>query len=152
LIAAAAWLVWPVQVLRIVHVETRRLAWRVPVHNGTLIDLEYTNSLFLAPTTERFVVLNGLLRLTEISSTSQAVLEYLALEPPYERRGDRVVAKRPGLFFEELPIRIGQTGQQRLVVDGRQIPLYQVGTGEAVRVRIDNAPRLIQLVRARRGR
>ncbi len=126
----------PVGVLTITHEDTGRLLWRVVVGNGSQVELHYTNSLLNAPTTERFIVTEGLLRLVEINSTSQAVLEYLVLEPPYERRGDRVISKRRGPSFAELTIRIGQTGQQRFVIDNREIPLFRIGTGEAVRVRM----------------
>ena len=139
--AGAALLLIPVGVLDITHEGTGRLLWRLTVGSGSRIDLNYTNSLFDAPTTERFIVTNGLLRLTEISSTKQAVLEYLVLEPPYEQRDGRFVSKRRGPSFAELVIRIGQTGQQYLVVDGREVPLYRVGTGEAVRLRMSRMPR-----------
>ena len=147
LAAAAAFLLISVPVLRVTHAGTGEVLWRVVVWNGAQIDLNYTNSLFDAPTTERFVVTGGLLRLAEISTTKQAVLEYLVLEPPYETRGDRLVSKRRGPMFEELTIRIGQTGQQRLVVGGQELRLYRVGTGEAVRVRIVQTPRFLTLIR-----
>jgi hypothetical protein len=148
--AAATFLLLPVPVLRVTEADTGRLLWRVVVANGSQVDLDYTNSLFDAPTTERFIVTGGLLRLAEISSTKQAVLEYLVLEPPYEERGGRFVSRRRGPLFADLTIRIGQTGQQRLVAGGREIPLYEVGTGGAVRVAVTETPRLIALVR--RGR
>lgn len=141
LAAGAALLLIPVGVLDITHEGTGRLLWRLTVGSGSRVDLNYTNSLFDAPTTERFIVTNGLLRLTEISSTKQAVLEYLVLEPPYEQRDGRFVSKRRGPSFAEFVIRIGQTGQQYLVVDGREVPLYRVGTGEAVRLRMSRMPR-----------
>ncbi|MDR7522605.1 MAG: hypothetical protein QN168_09100 [Armatimonadota bacterium] len=141
LAAAAAILLLPVSVVEVAHAGTGRLLWRVPVSDGDTVDLNYTNSLFNAPTTERFVVTGGLLRLVEISSTQQAVLEYLILEPPYQRRGSRVVSERRGPSFKELTIRIGQTGQQRLVFGTLEVPLYRVGTGEAVRVRMARMPR-----------
>jgi hypothetical protein len=151
-IAAVAWFIMPVQALRVRSATDGRILWRVPVHNGSIVDLNYTNSLYNAATTERFTVYNGHLRPVEISSEKQAVLEYLALEPPYERRGDRVVAKGRNILFAELPIRIGQTGQQRLEIGGQIIPLYEVGTGEGVRVAVARVPRLIDLAQARRMR
>jgi hypothetical protein len=132
------------------HVETGDVLWRVAVHNGAHVDLNYTNSLYDAPTTERFIVTGGLLRLAEISSTKRAVLEYLVLEPPYEERDDRFVSKRRGPFFADLTIRIGQTGQQRLVAGGRELPLYEIGTGDAVRVSVGRAPRLLALLQSTR--
>jgi len=152
LIAAVAWFVMPVQVLRVRSSVDGRILWRVPVRNGSIVDLAYTNSLFNAATTERFTVYNGYLRPVEISSEKQAVLEHLALDPPYERRGDRVVAKGRSVLFAELPIRIGQTGQQRLEIGARVVPLYEAGTGEAVRVAVARVPRLIDLAQARRAR
>jgi hypothetical protein len=151
-IAAVAWFIMPVQALRVRHAADGRILWRVRVHNGSLVDLNYTNSIYNAATTERFSVYNGHLRPLETSSDKQAVLEYLALDPPYERRGGRVVAKGRNILFAELPIRIGQTGQQRLEVAGRVIPLYEVGTGESVRVAVARVPRLIDLAQARRLR
>jgi hypothetical protein len=122
------------------------LLWQVTLAGGAEVRLDYINSLFNAPTTERFVVAGGLLRLTEISSTSQAVLEHLVLEPPYEERDGRFISRRQGPMFEDLTIRIGQTGQQRLVVGRRELPLYQLGVGEAVRVSVTRMPRLVALV------
>jgi hypothetical protein len=151
LIAAVAWFIMPVQVLRVRSATDGRLIWRVPVRNGSIVDLNYTNSLYNAATTERFAVFNGHFRPIEISSEKQAVLEYLSLDPPFERRGDRIVAKGRNILFAELPIRIGQTGQQRLEVGGRVIPLYEMGTGEAVRVAVARVPRLIDLAQARRA-
>lgn len=151
LAAAAAPLLAPISTLDVTHGGNGRLLWRVPVTNGTRIDLAYTNSLYNAPTTERFVIAGRLLRLEEISSTREAVLEYLALAPPYESRNGRLVSKRPGPSFAELTIRIGQTGQQRLVIEDQEVPLYRVGAGEAVRVRVSRAPRVMTLLR-RRGR
>lgn len=147
LAAAAAFLLISVPVLRVTRAESGEELWRVVVWNGAQIDLNYTNSLFDAPTTERFVVTGGLLRLVEISTTKQAVLEYLVLEPPYETRGDRVVSKRRGPMFGELIIRIGQTGQQRMVAGGQELPLFRVGTGEAVRARIVQTPRVLTFIR-----
>jgi hypothetical protein len=148
---AAAFLFVPVPVLTVASPETGAVLWRVPVAAGERVDLNYTNSLYNAPTTERFVVTGGLLRLTEVSSTRQAVLEYLALDPPYEHRNGRLVSKRPGPLFPELTIRIGQTGRQRLAVGGRELPLYQAGTGEALLVRVARAPRLLVLIRRLRS-
>lgn len=144
--AAAAALLVPVPVLRVTDAATGALLWQVTAAGGTEVRLEYINSLFDAPTTERFVVTGGLLRLTEISSTSQAVLEYLVLEPPYEERDGRFISRRQGPMFEDLTIRIGQTGRQRLVVGRHELPLYQLGVGEAARVRVTQMPRLVTLV------
>lgn len=136
----------PSTVLDITHGDTGRLLWRVPVRERLRVDLDYTNSLFYAPTTDRFVVEDMRLRLVEISSTREAVLLHAGLSGPFEKRADRFVAKRPGPVLAELTIRIGQTGKQRLVVGGRRIPIWRVGVGEAVRLQLSRVPRVLALI------
>ncbi|MGH2373110.1 MAG: hypothetical protein ACREJ4_02950 [Candidatus Methylomirabilaceae bacterium] len=136
----------PFTVLDITHDGTGRLLWRVPVRERFRVDLDYTNSLFYAPATDRFVVEDLRLRLVEISSTREAVLLHAGLEGPFEKRAGRFVAKRPGPVLAELTIRIGQIGKQRLVVGGRRIPIWQVGVGEAVRLRLSRVPRVLALI------
>lgn len=142
---AAALAFSPTTVLDVTHDRTARLLWRVPGRAGSTVDLNYTNSLFNAPTTDRFVIDGGRLRLVEISSTKEAVLEHAGLAGPHKMRDGRFVAERPGPVLGELTIRIGQTGQQRLVVDGREMPLYRVGVGEAVKVKVTRVPRALAL-------
>lgn len=141
-VAAAAFLAaLPVPVLDVTHVETGRLLWRVGVRDGSRVDLAYTNSIFNAPTTERFTVEGGSLRLTEVLTTSEAVFEYLRLDPPYERREGLLVARIRGPAIEALTTRIGQTGQQRLIVDGAGFPLFRIGVGQAARLTLRRVPR-----------
>lgn len=139
---AAAFLAVPVTVLEVTARASGRLLWRVPVEDGATVDLEYTNSIFNAPTTERFEISDRSFLLVEVSSTQEAVLQYLALDPPYQSRNGRLVSKRQGPTVGELTVRIGQTGQQRLTAGGREIPLYRVGTGEAVRLAISRMRRV----------
>jgi len=139
---AAATLLTPVSVLDVTHDATGRRLWRVAVSERSRIDLHYTNSLFNAPTTDRFVIEGTRLRLAEISSAKEAVLLHAGLDGPHELREGRFVAKRPGPVLAELIIRIGQTGQQHLTVDGREIPLYRIGVGEAARVRVSRVARV----------
>lgn len=146
LATAAALLLVPVRSLEVTDVRTGRLLWRVPAADGSTVDLDYTNSIFNAPTTERFEVSGRSLRLVEVSSTQEAVLQYLALDPPYQSRNGRLVSKRYGPAVGELTIRIGQTGRQHLVVGSREIPLYRVGIGEAVRLAISKVPRVLVVI------
>lgn len=129
------------RVLDVTHVETGRLLWRVAVRDGSLVDLSYTNSIFNAPTTERFAVEGRSLRLTEVLTTSEAVFEYLRVDPPYEQRVGLLVARIRGPAIEALTTRIGQTGQQRLTVDGVEFPLFRIGVGEAARLTLRQVPR-----------
>ncbi|MDR5682586.1 MAG: hypothetical protein QN163_00970 [Armatimonadota bacterium] len=125
------------------HAGTGRLLWRVPVGPRSQVRLEYTYSLYGAPTAERFEVAAGGLRLVEVSSTEEAVLEHLGLPPPYHRRGDELVGRSDGAVHTRLTVRIGPTGRQRLWVDGHDLPLYRVGTGEAVEIVLRRVPRVI---------
>jgi len=143
--AAAALLSAPIRVLEITHESTGRLLWRVPVRSGATVDLHYTNSIYNAATTERFTVDGESLRLVEVSSTREAVLEYLRLDSPYHVRDGRFVVSTSGPSLSTFTTRIGQTGQQRLVVQGLEIPLYRIGTGEAAKVMLTRTPRVITL-------
>ncbi len=137
----------PVGVLSITREGSGGLLWRVLVGNGSQVELRYTNSRYNAPTIQRYIVADGLLRLVEISSTSASVLEFLVLERPYELRGGQFVSKRRGPSFEVLTVRIGETERQTLVVNGREVPLYRVGVGETVRVTMSRMPRALALLR-----
>ncbi len=115
--------------------DTGRLLWRLPVHDGTVVDLRYTSSLFRVPVIERFTVEGATLRLVEVLAPAEAVFEYLRMDPPYARREGWLAAAPPQpVRLASLVTRIGPTGQQRLVVDGTTLALYRAGTGQAVRI------------------
>lgn len=136
------------QVLEITHADTGRLLWRLPVRDGTVVDLRYTSSLFRVPVVERFTVDGAALRLLEVLSPAEAVFEYLRLAPPYARRGPWLAAAPPEpVRLASLVTRIGPTGQQRLVVDGTTLALYRAGTGEAVRIAVARQVRGVALWR-----
>jgi uncharacterized protein (UPF0248 family) len=143
--AAAALLSAPVRVLEVRHVGDGRLLWRVPVHAGSTVELHYTNSIYNAATSERFAVHGEALRLMEVSSTKEAVLEYMRLDSAYEQREGRYVARVGGPTLASFTTRIGQTGQQRLAVEGAEIPLHRIGVGEAATVALTRLPRLLVL-------
>ncbi len=142
-VAALAATLLPVPTLEVVHEDSGRLLWRVPVRAGTRVGLHYVNSLYHAPTSEHFVVDGLALRLVEVTTTAEAVMEYLRLDPPYQNRGGRLVAATSGPVLPALVTRIGQTGRQRLDVQGRSFALYQVGVGEAVRLQVVRRPWLL---------
>jgi len=120
--------------------EGGHVMWRVPVRSGTPVVLAYTNSIYRAPTEELLIVTAGRFRLTEVRSTSEAVLQYNALSPPYTRRGAYLAAAAHVELPALLPLRIGQTGRQRLIVDGRTLPLFTAGTGTRVTLEIRRLP------------
>jgi len=134
-------LAWPSQML-VISDETGAVRWRVPVADGAEVVLRYTNSVYLAPTWERFVVRGGRLHLRDISSTREAVLEYNRLAPPYQVAGGRVTAPVSGIVLDGYTLRVGARGHPILRVGSAVLPLYQAGEGAGLRVAIRRAPRL----------
>lgn len=140
LAAALAAGLTPVSVLEVVHEDSGRLLWRTTVRPGSRVSLHYVNSLYHAPTAEQFVVDGQTLRLVEVATTAEAVMEYLRLDPPYRTRGGWLAADTSGPTLAALVTRIGDTGRQWLEVGGRTVPLHRVGVGEAVRIRVVRRP------------
>jgi len=138
----AAGLSWPSGIL-VVSDEAGAALWRVPVTEGTQIVLHYTNSIFLAPTWERFEVRGGRLHLLDVSSTREAVLEYNRLAPPYRHDGARLKAPVAGVVLDVLPLRVGARGRPVLQVGRTELPLYRAGAGTGLRVTIRREPRLL---------
>ena len=138
-----AGLAWPSGIL-VVSDETGAVRWRVLVAEGTPVVLQYTNSIYLAPTWERFVVRGGRLYLLDVSSTREAVLEYYRFAGPYRREGPRVTAPVSGLVLDLLPLRIGERGRPLLQVGRTVLPLYEAGVGAGLRVAIRREPRLLR--------
>ncbi|HEY3247937.1 MAG TPA: hypothetical protein VGK88_06585 [bacterium] len=118
------------------------MMWRVPVGVGTPVVLVYTNSIYRAPTEERLLVTATGFELVEVRSTSEAVLHYNALSPPYARQGGYIAARTRIALPPVLPMRIGQTGRQRLIVAGRLVPLFAAGVGTRVTVELAHMPLL----------
>lgn len=143
LAAAALAALAPIPVLEVVHADGGRLLWRLPVRDGSRVRLHYVNSLYHAPTTEEFAVTADGLRLVEVTTTAEAVMEYLRIDPPYRVVHGRLAADTSGPTVPALVTRIGQTGRQWLEVDDRSLPLYRVGVGEAVRIRVVRRPRAV---------
>lgn len=137
----AAGLAWPSQVL-VVSDGDGRVRWLVPVSEGTAVVLRYTNSIYLAPTWERFLVRGGSLHLVDVSSTREAVLEYHRLAPPYRAEGERLVAAVSGVALDGYALRVGPRGRPTLQVGSRVLPLYRAGVGASLHIAIRRAPRL----------
>lgn len=137
----AAVLAWPSPVL-VVADDAGAVHWRVPVTEGSPVILQYTNSIYLAPTWERFAVRGGRLALVSITSTREAVLEYNRLGPPFVREGGRVTAPVSGVVLDVLPLRVGDRGHPVLQVGRISIPLAAGGPGTRWHVSIRRAPRL----------
>ncbi len=136
----AAGLAWPSQVL-LVSDEDGRVRWQVPAGEGTAVVLQYTNSIYLAPTWERFVVRGGRLHLVEVSTTREAVLEYHRLAPPYRVEDGRLVAAVSGVTLDGYTLRVGSLGRPVLQVGSRVLPLHTAGVGTALHIALRRVPR-----------
>ncbi len=148
IVLLTAALAWPSGML-VVSDEQGRVRWRVPVAEGSPVVLQYTNSIYLAPVWERFVVRAGRLELVSVSSTREAVLEYNRLAPPFVWEGPRVTAGVKDVSLAVLPLRIGERGHPTLDAGGVSLPLYQAGSGTALRISLRHAPRLFAWIGAR---
>lgn len=104
--------------------------------------LEYVNSIWGAPTWERFVLRSGRLALVEVTSTAEAVLEYHRLPAPYRREDGRLAASVTSVTLDAFTLRVGEHGRPVLHVDGRTLPLYDAGVGTGLRVAVRRLPRL----------
>ncbi len=138
----AAGLVWPSGMI-VVTDATGAARWRAPTAEGATVTLQYTNSIYLAPTWERFIVRQSRLQLLDVSSASEAVLEYNRLAPPYRVEGGRVVASVSGVVLDEFTLRIGARGRPTLQVGARTLPLYEAGEGEELHIAVRRAPRFL---------
>lgn len=117
----------------VVIAEGGQTLWTRSIRNGSPVILEYTNSLYLAPTQEHFTVRPGGFALKEVWSTSDAVLAYNSLPAPYHRRGKFFVSS-VGAFVPEIVTRIGPIGRQTLHVADEELPLYEAGPGTRVTI------------------
>ncbi len=141
--ALAAGLLWPSASL-VVTDEDGTALWRLPVHEGSTVVLQYTNSIYLAPVWEQFTLRGGRLHLMEVSSTSEAVLEYNRHPGPYRRSGDLVSVPVSGQALDLVPLRVGERGRPTLQVDGVTLPLYRAGVGAGLRIWVRRASRFLQ--------
>ncbi|MGH2437315.1 MAG: hypothetical protein ACRDFA_10000 [bacterium] len=107
--------------------------WARPVGEGSPVVLQYTNSLYLAPTQEHFTVKPGGFALREVWSTSDGVLAYNSLPAPYLRRGKFFISSVRA-FVPAIVTRIGPIGQQTLHIGSEELPLYKAGTGIRVTI------------------
>lgn len=138
----ATGLLWPSTAL-IVADERGVALWRLTVAEGSVVMLQYTNSLYLAPVQERFEVRGGRLQLIQVASTSEAALEYNRHPGPYRRSGAWLIASVSGVTLDVLALRVGERGRPTLEVDGATLPLYQAGSGTGLRISVRREARLL---------
>ncbi len=88
--------------------------------------IEYVHSYYEAPAAEHFSAdPQGGFELIEISSSSEAVLDYYGLEGQKLADGERThLVPKETRRFEELPLVGTEIGQRTLVVSDRRVPLF----------------------------
>ncbi len=86
--------------------------------------LEYRHSYYRVAARELFRAEGSSFHMVEVSSPSEAVLDYYAIAG--EKRLGRVATLAPARprRFERLPLIATTTGRRTLAVDGRRYPLY----------------------------
>ena len=101
-------------------------------------EIEYVHSYYEVPATEHFVAWpDGSFELVEVSSPSEAVLDYYELEGRKEAGGDlsRLTPDEPRRF-DKLPLIGTEKGERTLVVSGERFPLYEEGLPRHVTIRV----------------
>lgn len=101
--------------------------------------IEYVHSYYEVPAVEHFVAeREGNFELVEISSSSEAVLDYYELEGHKEAGDDllRLVLDEPQRF-ETLPLIGTEKGRRTLDVSNERFPLYAEGGPQHLVIRVE---------------
>lgn len=113
--------------------------------------IEYVHSYYEASAAEHFVAeRDGSFELVEISSSSEAVLDYYELEGRKEETDGewmRLLPDEPQRF-EELPLIGTEKGRRTLVVSGERFPLYEERGPRHVTIRVEEETPFAGLRRA----
>lgn len=102
-------------------------------------EIEYVHSYYQAPAAEHFAAdEDGSFELFEVSSPSEAVLDYYELKGRKEIGDDilRLLPEKPQRF-EALPLVATEKGGRTLVVSGERIPLYEEGGSRRVIIQVE---------------
>ena len=102
-------------------------------------EIEYVHSYYDAPVVEHFVAEKyGGFELVEVSSSSEAVIDYYELEGHKEAGDDllRLVLDEPQRF-ETLPLIATEKGRRTLEVWNERFPLYARGGPQHLVIRVE---------------
>jgi hypothetical protein len=116
-----------------------RTTSRYPLPGSGEFEIEYVHSYYQAPAAEHFAAdEDGSFELFEVSSPSEAVLDYYEMEGRKET-GDDLLQLVPGgsQRFETLPLIATENGRRTLVVSGERIPLYEEGGLRHVTIQVE---------------
>jgi hypothetical protein len=116
-----------------------RMTSRSPLPGSGEFEIEYVHSYYQVPAAEHFVAdEDGTFELFEVSSPSEAVLDYYEMEGRKETGYDslRLVSQEPQRF-ETLPLIVTEKGRRTVVVSGERIPLYEEGGLHRVTIQVE---------------
>ncbi len=128
--------------------------FRSPLPDSGDFEIEYIHSYYDAPAREHFVAgEDGNFELVEISSPSEAVLDYYELEGRKEEVAGgllRLVPDEPQ-EFETLPLIGTQRGRRTLIVSDEPFPLYYESGPRHITIRVEEDTLLTRLRRLPTG-
>lgn len=119
-----------------------RTVARAALPDSGRFGIEYVHSYYEVPATEHFVAEeDGSFELVEISSPSEAVLDYYELEGRKEANEDFFsLAPDSPQRFDALPLIGTEKGERTLVVSGERFPLYEESAPRHVTLRVEDTP------------
>jgi hypothetical protein len=116
-----------------------RTVARAALPDSGRFEIEYVHSYYEVPATEHFVAEeDGSFELVEISSPSEAVLDYYELEGRKEAGDDLFrLAPEEHQRFEALPLIGTEKGERTFVVSDERVPLYEEDGPRHVTIRVE---------------
>ncbi len=126
-----------------------RTVLRAALQDSGRFGVEYVHSYYEVPATEHFVAEeDGSFELVEISSPSEAVLDYYELEGRKEANEDFFsLAPEEHQRFDKLPLIGTEKGERTLVVSGERFPLYEEDCPRHVTIRVEEDTPLTEVRR-----
>jgi hypothetical protein len=120
--------------------EDDQTVLRVALPGSGRFGVEYVHSYYEVPATEYFVAEeDGSFELVEISSPSEAVLDYYELEGRKVAGEDHFsLAPEEQQRFDMLPLIGTEKGERTLVVSGERFPLYEEDGPRHVTIRVED--------------
>ncbi len=112
---------------------------RSPLPSSGEFGIEYVHSYYEVPATEHFVVAeDDSFELVEVSSPSEAVLDYYEIEGRKSADGEWIIlTPDEPRRLEELPLIGTEKGRRTLIVSGERLPLYEAGGPRHVTIRVE---------------
>ncbi|MCA1715882.1 MAG: hypothetical protein LC781_03155 [Actinobacteria bacterium] len=126
-----------------------RTVARAALPDSGRFEIEYVHSYYEVPATEHFVAEeDGSFELVEVSSPSEAVLDYYELEG--RKEANEVffsLTPEENQKFGELPLIGTAKGERTLVVSDERFPLYEEGAPRHLTIRVEEDTPLTEVRR-----